>query len=128
MKAHTQTIINVALAIAVTLLIYQNNQLKDGLETANWFAQHSVDRTWNRMDKMESETTMIKERVGIAPLEKNKFGDTPVYYSVNERLGSYGAVIVENQSRLDKNEHNIKELIKVVDGIEDYLVETTGGE
>ena len=126
MKAHAQTIINVALAVAVTLLIYQNNQLQDNVETLKGYAQLDTDKAWDRMDKMEAETTMIKERVGIAPLEKNKFGDTPVYYSANERLSSYGLVIVENQSRLDKNEHNIKQLIKVVDGIEDYLVETTG--
>ena len=125
MKAHTQTIINVALAIAVTLLIYQNNQLQNNIETLKGYAQLDTDKAWERMDSIEDEQKLIKDRVGIAPLEKNRFGDTPVYYSVNERLSSYGAVIVENQSRLDKNEHNIKQLIKVVDGIEDYLVETT---
>ena len=126
MKAHTQTIINVALAIAVTLLIYQNNQLQDNIETLKGYAQLDTDKAWDRMDKMEAETTMIKERVGIAPLEKNKFGDTPVYYSVNERLSSYGLVIVENQSRLDTHETKINTLIDVVNNVEDWLVENHG--
>ena len=32
MKENTQTIINVCLAVSVTFLIYQNNQLKDKLD------------------------------------------------------------------------------------------------
>ena len=32
MKDHMQTIINVCLAVSVTFLIYQNNQLKDKLD------------------------------------------------------------------------------------------------
>lgn len=128
MKVSIQNIINGALAVSVTLLIYQNNQLKDNIETLEGYAQLDTDKAWERMNKIEDEQQLIKDRIGIAPLEKNRFGDTPVYYSVNERLSSYGAVIVENQSRLDTNETNINTLIKVVGHIEDYLAENFGDD
>ena len=61
MKAHTQTIINVALAIAVTLLIYQNNQLQDNIETLKGYAQLDTDKTWDRMDEMEANNDSFNE-------------------------------------------------------------------
>ena len=61
MKAHTQTIINVSLAIAVTLLIYQNNQLKDNVETLKGYAQLDTDKTWDRMDEMEANNDSFNE-------------------------------------------------------------------
>lgn len=119
-----QTIINVCLAISVTLLMYQNSQQKDQIETANMFAQHSVDQSWDRMDKMEAETTMIKERVGIEPLVKNEFGDTPAHWTVNERLTSYGLKVLELESTLDELNYDIG----VVKGDVDILVASTLGE
>ena len=123
MKNHTQTIINVCLAVSVTLLMYQNSQQKDQIETANMFAQHSVDRSWHRMDRMEAETTMIKERVGIEALPESKFGGEPVYYSVNERLTSYGLKVLENESRLDEATNKINDTIDTVNRIQKYLAE-----
>lgn len=123
-----QKIINGGLAIIVTLLIYQNEQLKDRIETAEFFAQHSVDETWDRMDKMEAETIMIKERVGIETPIANRSGDIPVYYTVNERLTSYGLKVMDNEARLDTNETNINTLVSVVNRIEDYLAENFGDE
>ena len=48
-----QNIMNVCFAICITLLIYQNTQLKDEIETANSFSQLDVDKSWDRMDQMD---------------------------------------------------------------------------
>ena len=127
MKQHMQTVINVCLAIGFTLLIYQNIQLKERIDTADFFAQHSVDETWDRMDKMEAETIMIKDRVGIETPIVNRFGDIPVYYTVNERLTSYGLKVMENEARLDDNDTNINQLFFTVNKIEEYIVEEISG-
>ena len=122
MKDHIQTIINVCLAISVTLLMYQNSQQKDQIETANMFAQHSVDQSWDRMDKMEAETDYIKLRLGLEVISESKSGE-PVYYSINERLTSYGLKVLENESRLDEQANKINQTIDQVNRIQKYLAE-----
>ena len=73
MKNHTQTIINVCLAVSVTLLMYQNSQQKDQIETANMFAQHSVDESWDRINKMEEDLSDLESRYSYTTESLNKW-------------------------------------------------------
>jgi len=47
MKQHMQTVINICLAIFITVFIYRNDKLND------------------KIDSLEAEMFLIKERVGI---------------------------------------------------------------
>jgi hypothetical protein len=123
MKNHTQTIINVCLAVSVTFLIYQNNQLKERLSTLDLATLEMSIENDITLANLKSGQTMLKERVGIEPLVKNKFGDTPVYYSVNERLTSYGLKVLENESRLDTMETEYIELVEITENINNYLLD-----
>ena len=123
MKNYTQTIINVCLAISITLLIYQNTQLKERLSSLDLATLEMSIENDITLANLKSGQTMIKERVGIEPLVKNKFGDTPVYYSVNERLTSYGLKVLENESRLDTMETEYIELVEITENINNYLLD-----
>ena len=123
MKNHTQTIINVCLAVSVTFLIYQNTQLKERLSTLDLATLEMSIENDITLANLKSGQTMLKERVGIEPLVKNKFGDTPVYYSVNERLTSYGLKVLENESRLDTMETEYIELVEITENINNYLLD-----
>ena len=78
MKEHIQTVINICLAIFITVYIIDNNKLND------------------KIDSLEAEIFMIKERIGIEAITESKFGGKPVYYSVNERLRSYALKVIKN--------------------------------
>ena len=52
MKNNIQTILNVCFAISITAFIYQNNSLKDDVETLKGYAQLDTDKAWERMDSM----------------------------------------------------------------------------
>lgn len=78
MKEHIQTVINICLAIFITVYIIDNNKLND------------------KIDSLETEIFMIKERIGIEAITESKFGDQPVYYLVNERLTSYALKVIKN--------------------------------
>ena len=64
MKFDIQTILNGCFAICITAFIYQNNSLKDDVETLKGYAQLDTDKAWERLDKIEAEQTRIKGRVG----------------------------------------------------------------
>ena len=78
MKEHMQTVINICLAIFITVYIIDNNKLND------------------KIDSLEAEIFMIKERIGIEAITKSEFGGQPVYYLVNERLTSYALKVIKN--------------------------------
>ena len=78
MKEHMQTVINICLAIFITVYIIDNNKLND------------------KIDSLEAEIFMIKERIGIEAITESKFGDKSIYYSVNERLRSYALKVIKN--------------------------------
>ena len=54
MKVDIQTILNVCFAISITAFIYQNNSLKDDVETLKGYAQLDTDKAWERMDTLEN--------------------------------------------------------------------------
>ena len=80
MKEHMQTVINICLAIFITVYIIDNNKLN------------------SKIDSLEAEIFMIKERIGIEAITESKFGGKPIYYSVNERLTSYALKVIKNSS------------------------------
>jgi|SaaInlStandDraft_1057018.scaffolds.fasta_scaffold118974_2 hypothetical protein len=53
MKIHLQTIINVCLAVSVTFLIYQNNQLKDELRVENMYEGIALNDLQAKVEKTE---------------------------------------------------------------------------
>ena len=118
MKDHIQTIINVCLAVSITFLIYQNTQLKERLSTLDLATLEMSIENDITLANLKSGQTMIKERVGIEVIPESKFGGEPVYWTVNERLTSYGLVVVENQSRLDTNESEIQAIAESIADIE----------
>jgi len=50
----------------------------------------------DKIDSLETEIFMIKERIGIEAITKSEFGGQPVYYLVNERLTSYALKVIKN--------------------------------
>jgi hypothetical protein len=118
MKVDIQTILNVCFAISVTLLIYQNTQLKERLSTLDLATLEMSIENDITLANLKSGQTMLKERVGIEVIPESKFGGEPVYWTVNERLTSYGLVVVENQSRLDTNESEIQAIAESIADIE----------
>ena len=55
MKQHMQTVINVCLAIGFTLLIYQNIQLKDDVDTLKGYAQLDTDNSFDEIDRLKED-------------------------------------------------------------------------
>ena len=78
MKEHIQTVINICLAIFITVYIIDNNKLND------------------KIDSLEAEIFMIKERIGIEAITESKFGGKPVYYSTDEILTSNALKVIKN--------------------------------
>ena len=126
MKAHTQTIINVALAIAVTLLIYQNNQLQDNIETLKGYAQLDTDKAWDRMDKMEDKININYEN-----FEKMDLYTSGLAKGINNNIENISIlsgnfdISTSNYEVTDSKIENNRLKIKY---IEDYLVESFGEE
>ena len=68
-----QNIMNVCFAICITLLIYQNTQLKDEIETVKGFSQLDVDKSWDRMDELESridfhQDTLVSQKQNMVEI------------------------------------------------------------
>ena len=124
MKNYTQTIINVCLAISITLLIYQNTQLKERLSSLDLATLEMSIENDITLANLKSGQTMIKERVGIEVIPESKFGGEPVYWTVNERLTSYGLKVLEIESTLDELNYDIG----VIKGDVDILVASALGE
>ena len=64
---------NVCFAICITLLIYQNTQLKDEIETVKGFSQLDVDKSWDRMDELESridfhQDTLVSQKQNMVEI------------------------------------------------------------
>ncbi|MDB3947967.1 hypothetical protein N9386_01935 [Gammaproteobacteria bacterium] len=64
---------NTCFAICITLLIYQNTQLKDEIETVKGFSQLDVDKSWDRMDELESridfhQDTLVSQKQNMVEI------------------------------------------------------------
>ena len=126
MKVDIQTILNVCFAICITAFIYQNNSLKDDVETLKGYAQLDTDKAWERMDSIED-----KIKINYSNFEKQN-----VY---NEELAK---VIADMQVNIDiafdnfdigaKNREitdaKIKANSDTIEYIQGYLVENFGNK
>ena len=63
MKVDIQTILNVCFAICITAFIYQNNAQQDRIDTLEGYAQVDTDKTWDRMDTMDSKMETLDQRL-----------------------------------------------------------------
>jgi len=86
-----QNIMNVCFAICIVLLVYQNTQLKDEIETVKGFSQLDVDKTFDRLDAIEEYQAQVK--ITIEDIYKNL---NTIGANYNERMK------VENQMDLHK--------------------------
>ena len=126
MTISIQNIINGALAIAVTLLIYQNNQLKDNIETLKGYAQLDTDKAWDRMDKMEDKININYEN-----FEKMDLYTSGLAKGINNNIENISIlsgnfdISTSNYEVTDSKIENNRLKIKF---IEDYLVESFGEE
>jgi len=126
MTISIQNIINGALAIAVTLLIYQNNQLKDNIETLKGYAQLDTDKAWDRMDKMEDKININYEN-----FEKMDLYTSGLAKGINNNIENISIlsgnfdISTSNYEVTDSKIENNRLKIKY---IEDYLVESFGEE
>jgi hypothetical protein len=64
---------NTCFAICITLLIYQNTQLKDEIVTVKGFSQLDVDKSWDRMDELESridfhQDTLVSQKQNMVEI------------------------------------------------------------
>ena len=107
MKVDIQTILNVCFAICITAFIYQNNSLKDDVETLKRYAQLDTDKAWERMDLIED-----KIRVLYTNWEQQDEFNKDLKITINS-----------NVERADDVVSNQKILINKVEKIENYLVE-----
>jgi len=132
MKAHTQTIINVALAIAVTLLIYQNNQLQDNIETVKGYAQLDTDKAWERMDTMAEDIANHEDNLKILYDNWDKqLKGNEVVNGVLDELEINMDIAFKNfdisKSNFDNAVNSIESNSSKIEHIQDFLVENFGG-
>ena len=69
-------VIFTCLAIGYTFLIYQNNELKDDIETLKGYAQLDTDKAWERMNTLENQisanySNFLKHNEILVELETN---------------------------------------------------------
>jgi len=114
-----QNIMNVCFAICITLLIYQNTQLKDEIETVKGFSQLDVDKAFDRLDAIDEYLLEIKEYSDQVTDNINTTTEwKKLAFDEIQRLD-------ENESTLIQNDQHLQEQI---DKIEDYLIENFSGK
>jgi hypothetical protein len=153
MTISIQNIINGTLAIAVTLLIYQNSQLQDNIETLEGNARLDTDKTWDRMDKIDEDNKStdeaiqaLKDRIISNMTRINKleainqeqnaqldnieanikivFGNFDKSYKQNEKMSEWSDMSAEKFSALNSNvKINGKRIDKIVEYINSILKE-----
>ena len=135
MKVHIQTILNICLVISITFLVFQNNQLKDGLKTANEFAQLSVDKSWDRMNDMEKDINLNSSFIedNFSYTSNNDANVTDLLFDVDKEIKRIDRDIklirqtnaLFSQEVLN-NSDSIEEHKELFDFVEGVLAENTG--
>ena len=126
MKQHMQTVINVCLAIGFTLLIYQNIQLKDDVDTLKGYAQLDTDNSFDEINRLKDSLDSLElySRIDVTQTAED-------IYRIDEDLRSLANLIDQNKRNIDNiietvNDHanglnvannNINQLIKFNDSI-----------
>ena len=110
-------VIFTCLAIGYTFLIYQNNELKDDVETLRGYAQLDTDKAWERMDSIED-----KIKINYSNFERQD-----VY---NQELQKVIAELETNMDIAFQNfgitNDNLDVLDSKIEHIQDYLEENFG--
>ena len=119
MKEHMQTVINASFAVFITAFIYQNNSLKDDVETLKGYAQLDTDKAWERMDSIEVELETHLEN--LETLYNNWDGQDEYNKTVRN-------VVDNNASQLKAVTTNQNELIDAVANIQEWLEQNFGNE
>jgi len=119
-----QKVINVCFAVIVTLLIFQNQQLKDQADTLKGFAQFDVEKSFDRLDEMELRIDKHETQLGYQAenLNKTNEGGNLVLDEI-ERLDENITILDANTGTLQENHLKLR---KAVGNIEKYLVDLTG--
>ena len=111
---------NVCFAICITLLIYQNTQLKDEIETVKNFSQLDVDKTFDRLDAIEEYQALVK--ITIKDIYKNINQIGTLY---NERMEDEDQMDTKQNEIIKILDTNQKTIAETVTNIEDFLLEYT---
>ena len=107
MKVSIQTILNTCFAISMTLLIYQNVQLKDSIDTLEGYSQLDTDSTFDRLDKIDETLNTIQtayDQIELLSRSNSRYID-----SVLEQVNL-------NQDNLDICQENVLVLFDDRDG------------
>ncbi len=104
-----QNIMNVCFAICITLLIYQNTQLKDEIETVKGFSQLDVDKTFDRLDAIDEYLLEIKEYSDeVTDAINNNHDWKNAAFEEIQRLDKNDLILKENDARLEEKITNIE--------------------
>ena len=124
MKVDIQTILNVCFAICITAFIYQNNSLKDDVETLKGYAQLDTDKAWERMDSIED-----KIKINYANFEKQDLYNIELAKAVDENSTNIN-IAFDNFDIANKNldiaDNKIQTNSSKIEHIQDYLMENFG--
>tara|TARA_X000000368_G_C23030180_1_gene712172 strand:+ start:1557 stop:1880 length:324 start_codon:yes stop_codon:yes gene_type:complete len=101
MKQHMQTVINVCLAIGFTLLIYQNIQLKDDMESLDLYSRIDVTQTAEDIYRIDEDLRSLANLI-----DKNEINIDNIIETVNDHANG-----------LNVANNNIDQLIKFNDSI-----------
>jgi len=100
---------NVCFAICITLLIYQNTQLKDEIETVKGFSQLDVDKTFDRLDAIDEYLLEIKEYSDeVTDAINNNHDWKNAAFEKIQRLDKNDLILKENDARLEEKITNIE--------------------
>ena len=117
-------VIFTCLAIGYTFLIYQNNQLKDDVETLKGYAQLDTDKAWERMDSIED-----KIKINYANFEKQDLYNIELAKAVDENSTNIN-IAFDNFDIANKNldiaDNKIQTNSSKIEHIQDYLMENFG--
>jgi len=127
MKEHMQTVINVCLAIFITAFIYQNNSLKDDVETLKGYAQLDTDKTWDRLDKIDIDLEDLRNELdsnltftlGVSNSTFANEEDIKILFTNFDKVKENDDLLLENIKILDRNIADINKRLEVV---KDYLL------
>lgn len=112
-------VIFTCLAIGYTYLLYQNNELKEDIETLKGYAQLDTDKAWERMDIMAEDIANHEDNL------KFLYDNWKEQEKYNEELKD---VVNKNAFKLQTTESNQEVIIETVNNIENYLVENFSGK
>ena len=103
MKVDIQTILNVCFAICITAFIYQNNSLKDDVETLKGYAQLDTDKAWDEIDKLKKDFSELNSQHNLTRVLIDEWADL-LDDEMNQRM--------TNTKNLDTAQENFTILFK----------------